>query len=81
MKITGHKTRSVCDRYDITSEEDLVDATRKLQVLAGTISGTIGKTDAEALRERLANSVTEKKMVGGPDFHQLEPAGVVAAPH
>jgi hypothetical protein len=50
MKITGHKTRSVFDRYDITSEEDLTEATRKLQALAtaGTISGTIGKNQPEA---------------------------------
>ncbi len=34
-------TRSVFDRYDITSEEDLAEATRKLQMLAGTIAGTI----------------------------------------
>ena len=43
MKITGHKTRSVFDRYDITSEEDLAEAARKLQALTGTISGTIGQ--------------------------------------
>jgi len=57
MKITGHKTRSLFDRYDITSEEDLAEASRKLQTLAGTISGTNAKTDADALRERISNSV------------------------
>jgi integrase len=41
MKITGHKTRSVFDRYDITSEEDLTEAARKLQAMTGTIPGTI----------------------------------------
>jgi integrase len=36
MDMTGHKTRSVYDRYNITSEEDLRAAARKLQgYLAG----------------------------------------------
>ena len=47
MKITGHKTRSVFDRYDITSEEDLADAARKLQALAGATTGTISGTIEE----------------------------------
>jgi hypothetical protein len=49
----------VFDRYDITSEEDLAEASRKLQALAGTI----GQTDAEALKERLVKSVKERRLV------------------
>ena len=71
MKITGHKTRSVFDRYDITSEEDLTEAARKLQALTGTIAGTNAITDAEALRERLSKSVKEKKLVVARDRIEL----------
>ena len=49
MKITGHKTRAVFDRYHIVSPEDLQEAARKL---AGTFSGTFGHSafDANAAR-------------------------------
>jgi integrase len=38
MKVTGHRTRAVFDRYHIVSPTDLQDVARKL---TGTISGTI----------------------------------------
>ncbi len=44
MRISGHKTRAVFDRYDIVSGKDLADAAgkmeRRLNDSLGTISGT-----------------------------------------
>lgn len=39
MQVTGHRTRSVFDRYHIVSPADLRDVARRM---TGTIPGTIG---------------------------------------
>jgi integrase len=49
MRMTGHKTRSVFDRYDIVSGDDLRQASAKLNAslsMTGTISGTIARSAA-----------------------------------
>jgi integrase len=52
MQMTGHKTRSVFERYNIVSEGDLADAVRRLDAagkkLTGTITGTISIDRPEA---------------------------------
>jgi integrase len=49
MQVTGHRTRSVFDRYHIVSPSDLQDVARRL---TGTISGTMASVAA-------ATSLTE----------------------
>jgi hypothetical protein len=34
MQISGHKTRAVFDRYNITDEDDVSDAGKKLEAYA-----------------------------------------------
>src|SRR5206468_3036441 len=48
MQLTGHKTRSVFDRYDICSEKDLREAVQKLAVFTG-----VSAADQADWQERL----------------------------
>jgi integrase len=51
MKMTGHKTRSVFERYNIVSQGDLNDAARKLDELdMVTKTVTSGDSFAVAIR-------------------------------
>jgi hypothetical protein len=56
MQMTGHKTRSVFERYNIVSECDLVDAARKLNAFepapSVTSSAAVGRLTAWATKTR-----------------------------
>ena len=41
MSISGHKTRSVFERYNIVSQNDVSEAGRKLEISTARKSGTI----------------------------------------
>jgi integrase len=51
MRISGHVTRSIFDRYDIGSDDDLVDAAQKLERRKSTIGRKL-VTGKEQLKEQ-----------------------------
>ena len=57
MKLTGHKTRSVFERYNIVSEGDLRDAASRLDCYAQKAEGQNAGKDGQNMKGMRAVSV------------------------
>ena len=57
MQMTGHKTRSVFERYNIVSAGDLREAAKRLDAVTGTISGTIEQYQPARSKPEISKSL------------------------
>ena len=64
MEISGHRTRSVFDRYSIVGARELADAARKMEQRLnqslGTISGTVAKSETDGTRHDTAETIPKQ---------------------
>jgi hypothetical protein len=73
MWISGHKTQSVFDHYNITSETDIREAAGKLNTLYGHNPGTIKKFEGSAV-------LADDSQMAVTPYKKLEPASGIEPP-
>jgi hypothetical protein len=59
MQMTGHKTRSVFERYNTVSVGDLREAARRLDIATGTSSGQSSKLGDQGRKSEIRKSLCD----------------------
>ena len=66
MQLSGHRTRSVFERYNVTSEGDFREAARKLTgIIPGTIQAQPAPTEGDGRRQPAPNHGQDRSENGG----------------
>jgi integrase len=59
MQMTGHKTRSVFERYNIVSADDLLEAAKRLDAATGKFQGQSSKIDDLGRKSEIPKSLCD----------------------
>jgi hypothetical protein len=59
MQMTGHKTRSVFERYNIVSAGDLREAAKRLDAVTGTFQGQSSKISQRGQKPEISKSLCD----------------------
>ena len=71
MRVSGHKTRNVFDRYNITSERDLQDAARKIEL---SYRQAKNSETQQGKRHKMANLLQFSELAFGAGVAELADA-------